>query len=183
MNDTTAVLIYYNNVSSGKPSKNFTYAYDSSGENWHGPRTAIAQLPTTSQWNNVSLTNNVRSILNESGSNTTTRGTLPSNFSYVGYSARLLTLAELRQGTGISNIPTWKPGELDNFTYLLENTRFASNSNAIWYWWLENPCSYNSTDAWYVSCYSRIVSGSTVSYVGDRGVRPAIEVLKTNIEY
>ena len=43
----TAVLIYYNNVSAGSPNNNTTYAYDSSGENWHGPRTAISQLPTT----------------------------------------------------------------------------------------------------------------------------------------
>ena len=119
----TAVLIYYNNVSTGKPSKN-TYAYDSSGENWHGPRTAIAQLPTTSQWSNVSLTNTVRAILNENGGNTTTGGTLPSNFNYAGYAARLLTIQEIRQGTGITSIPTWKVGELDNYIYLLENTKF-----------------------------------------------------------
>ena len=53
----SAVLIYYNNVSAGNPSTNSLYAYDSSGENWHGPRTSIAQLPTTNQWSNVSLKN------------------------------------------------------------------------------------------------------------------------------
>ena len=128
----TAVLIYYNNVSAGNPSNKTTYAYDSSGENWHGPRTAVMQLPTTSQWTNVRLTNDVRSITTNAGGNTTTGGTLPSNFSYVGYAARLLTIQEIRQGTGLTSIPTWKIGELDNFTYLLENTTFSSGKNASW---------------------------------------------------
>ena len=177
--DDTAVLIYYNNVSSGQPA-NKVYAYDSSKENFHGPRTAIAQLPTSSQWNNISLKNNTRMILNEGGGNTTTGGTLPSNYSYVGYSARFLTFQEVKKGTGI-NIPTWKTGELDNFTYLLENTKFSSDKNNAWVWWLENARSDNSTYAWHVYGRSRIVSYGTVS--DSNGVRPAIEVSKTNIEY
>ena len=183
MNDTTAVLIYYNNVSAGNPSNNTTYAYDSSGENWHGPRTAIAQLPTTSQWTNVRLTNDVRSITTNAGGNTTTGGTTPSNFSYAGYAARLLTIQEVRQGTGITSIPTWKVGELDNFTYLLENTKFASNSNSAWAWWLENARSDNSTSAWFVNGNDRNVNDRAVSDAGDNGVRPAIEVLKSDISY
>ena len=175
-----ATLIYYNNVSSGQPA-NKTYAYDSSNENWHGPRTAIAQLPTSSQWNNISLKNSTRAILNENGGNTTTGGTLPSNYSYTGYAARLLTIQEVRQGTGLTSIPTWKVGELDNFTYLLENTKFSSNGNAAWVWWLENPRSDNSADAWRVGGSNRYVNFSTVS--DSLGVRPAIEVSKTNIEY
>ena len=179
----TAVLIYYNNVNAGNPSKNSLYAYDSSGENWHGPRTAIAELPTTSQWTNVSLTSNVRSIATNTGSNATTGGTLPSNFSYSGYAARLLTIEEVRQGTGLTSIPDWKIGELDNFTYLLENTKFANNSNAAWAWWLENARSDNSTNAWNAIGNSRYVYSSAVSNAGGSGVRPAIEVSKTNIEY
>ena len=183
MNDTTAVLIYYNDVSAGNPSNTKNCAYDSSGKNWHGPRTAIAQLPTTSQWTNVRLTNDVRSITTNAGGNTTTGGTTPSNFSYAGYAARLLTIQEVRQGTGITSIPTWKVGELDNFTYLLENTKFASNSNSAWAWWLENARSDNSTNAWLVNGRSRSVSSNTVSNAGDYGVRPAIEVLKSDISY
>ena len=41
MDDNTAVLIYYNNVSKGKPSNNKLAAYDISGKNNNGPRTAI----------------------------------------------------------------------------------------------------------------------------------------------
>ena len=183
MNDTTAVLIYYNNVSAGSPSNNTTYAYDSSGENFYGPRTAIAQLPTTSQWNNVSLTNSIRAITNENGLNTITGRTLPSNFNYSEYAARLLTIQEIKQATGNNNIPTYNDGELDNFTYLIENTKFASNSNPAWAWWLENALSYDSAYAWNVNGNDRFVYRTTVSNTDDHGVRPAIEVSKTNIEY
>ena len=176
-----ATLIYYNNVSSGKPNANGTAAYDSSKENWHGPRTAIVQLPTSSQWNNVSLKNSTRAILNENGENTTTGGTLPSNYNYVGYSARFLTIQEIRKGTDINNIPTWETGEFDNFTYLLENTRFASDKSNAWVWWLENPLSDLFTDAWRVSGSYRNIG--KISASDDHGVRPAIEVSKTNIEY
>ena len=155
-----ATLIYYNNVSSGQPA-NTKYAYDSSNENRHGPRTAIAQLPTSSQWNNISLKNNTRAILNEGGGNTTTGETLPSNYSYTGYAARLLTFQEVKKGTGI-NIPTWKTGELDNFTYLLENTKFASDKNNALTWWLENARSDTSASAWDVNGDGRNVQTTTV---------------------
>ena len=181
--DDTAVLIYYNNVSTGSPSNNTTYAYDSSGENFYGPRTAFAQLPTTSQWSNMSLKNTTRAILNENESNTTKGGVLPSNYSYEGYAARLLTLQEIRQATEISNMPTFKVGELDNFTYLMENTKFSGDSNSAWTWWLENARSDNSICAWYVNGYHRLVTNDIVSYAGLVGVRPVIEVSKKNIDY
>ena len=177
----TAVLIYYNNVSSGNSNNKTTYAYDSSGENFHGPRTAIKELPTTSQWSNISLKNTTRSISNESGSNTTTGGTTPSNFSYAGYSTRLLTIEELRIATENNGIPTFQVGEIDNFTYLLENTSFSNENNFAW--WLENVRSDNSRQAWSVNGYYRTVYGNTVEDISSTGVRPAIEVSKTNIEY
>ena len=183
MNDSIAVLIYYNNVSNGKPSNSTTYTYDSSGENWHGPVTAIEQLPTTSQWSNVSLKNNVRAILNENGGNTTTGETLPSNFSYSGKAARLLTIQEVRKATGNKDIPALQVGELDNFNYLLENTKYSNDSIGNYGYWLENPHSGYSGLAWRVSGNGRNVSNNAVSYAGGTGVRPVIEVPKSNIEY
>ena len=95
-----------------------------------------------------------------------------------------LPIQEVRKATGISNIPTWKVGELDNFNYLLENTKYSNGSNAVWSWWLENPRSGSSDNAWNVSGRSRYVhSDGTVSYAGGFGVRPVIEVPKSNIEY
>ena len=180
--DSTAVLIYYNNVSKGQPSKNATYAYDTSKENWHGPRTAIEQLPSTSEWRNVSLKNSVRAILNENGGNTTKGETLPSNFSYAGYSARLLTVQEINKACGIK-AGHWITGELDTCNYLMENTKYSNADNTAWAWWLENPHSGSSSAACYVIGYDRDVSIHTVSNAGGYGVRPAIEVLKSNMEY
>ena len=182
MDDSTAVLIYYNNVEKGKTSNSKLVAYDSSGENWHGPRTAIKQLPTTSQWSNVSLKNSVRAILNENGGNTTKGETLPSNFSYAGYSARLLTVQEINKACGIK-VGNYTPGELDNCNYLMENTKYSNASIGNYGYWLENAHSDNSTHAWFVNGYYRDVNHLTADNVGDFGVRPAIEVLKSNIEY
>ena len=182
MDDSTAVLIYYNNVEKGKPSNSKLVAYDSSGENWHGPRTAIEELPSTSEWRNVSLKNSVRAILNENGENTTKGKTLPSNFSYSGKAARLLTAQEINKACGIT-VGNWITGELDTCNYLMENTKYSNASNKAWAWWLENPRSGYSDIAWYVLGNNRGVNSNTVSNARDYGVRPAIEVLKSNIEY
>ena len=183
MDDSTAVLIYYNNVEKGKPSNSKLVAYDSSGENFHGPRTAIEELPSTSEWRNVSLKSSTRTILNEKGGNTTKGETLPSNFSYSGKAARLLTIQEVRKATGNKDIPTWQDGELDNFNYLLENTKYSNASIGNYGYWLENPLSGYSGNAWGVDGLGRIVYNYPVSYAGAYGVRPAIEVLKSNISY
>ena len=181
--DDTAVLIYYNNVSAGNSSNAKNYVYDTLGENWHGPRTAVEQLPTTNQWTNVRLKNDIRSIITDAGGNTTTGGTTPSNFSYSLYAARLLTIQEVKKGTGITNLPTWKVGELDNFTYLLENTKFSTNSNSSYAWWLETPRSDHSTNVWIMYGYRRYVYNSPVSRSDEYGVRPVIEVSKNYISY
>ena len=182
MNDSTAVLIYYNNVSKGKPSNNKLAAYDASGENFHGPRTAIEELPSTSEWENVSLTSNVRSIIAQDGANSTTGGTLPVSFSYSGKAARLLTTQEINQACDITS-GTQIVGELDKCNYLMENTKYSNVSNLVGAWWLENPNSGNSDTAWLIHCFFRNVGHYTVSAAGDDGVRPAIEVPKSNIEY
>ena len=183
MNDTTAVLIYYNNVSAGSPSNSEVYAYDSSEENFHGPRTAIEQLPTTTQWKNVSLKNSTRAILNENGGNTTKGGTLPSNFSYAGYAARLLTMNDIRKTTNNGNIPTKQAGELDDFNYLLENTKYSNPDVGNYGYWLENAYSSTSSSAFDIYSSFRSVNNDTVSDSDDLGVRPAIEVLKSKISY
>jgi len=182
MDDSTAVLIYYNNVEKGKPSNSKLVSYDSSGENWHGPRTAIKELPSTSEWRNVSLKNSTRAILNENGGNTTKGETLPSNFSYAGYSARLLTIQEIKSAcnitAGIGII-----GELDNCNYLMENTKYSNASIGNYGYWLENTHSYNSSDARIVDGGSRRMFNYTALNAGVYGVRPVIEVSKSNIEY
>ena len=182
--DDAAVLIYYNNVSKGKPSNNTAYSYDAIRENWHGPRVAIEELPSTSEWRNVSLKNSVRAILNENGENTAWGETLPDNFSYAGKSTRLLTVQEINKACGIT-VGDWIMGELNSCNYLMENTKY-SNSDFLYGYWIENPYSVYShyaCDAWHVIGSDRSVNKGTVLDGGNYGVRPAIEVLKSNIEY
>jgi type IV pilus assembly protein PilA len=180
--DNTAVLIYYNNVSKGQPSKNATYAYDTSKENWHGPRTAIEQLPSTSEWRNVSLTSSVRNIVTEDGTKTTTVVSLPDSFSYAGKAARLLTAQEINNACNII-VGNSTTGELDSCIYLMENTRYSNSSIGNYGYWLENPHSEYSNYAWYVHGLNHRVNYTTVSSADVIGVRPVIEVSKSNIEY
>ena len=65
----------------------------------------------------------------------------------------------------------------------MENTKYSNDSIGNYGYWLENPYSGDSDYAWIVSGFRRNVGHYPVSLVGDRGVRPVIEVLKSNIEY
>ena len=176
-----SVLIYYNNVNAGNPDNSKLYAYDSSGENFHGPRTAIKELPTTSQWSNISLKNTTRSILNESGSGTTTGGTLPNDFSYVEYAARFLTVQETNIACKTNGV--WDNGKLNSCIYMLENTSYESNNIVNSGYWLENALSSDAGGVWTIYSSNVYIDNYYVSYTGDFGVRPAIEVSKANMEY
>lgn len=184
-NSNIAVLIYYNNVSGGKPNNEKYYPYDVSKENWHGPRTAIEQLPTISQWSNVSLSNTERKIVNEYNTTITKDGhTFPEVFSYSKYAARFLTFAEVRK---INNfyIPTWKNGELDDHLYLVENTNFSKKDNSKFDgYWLETPRNTMSNYSWIIYATARRVHSIEVQRTDVLvGVRPVIEVAKSDISY
>ena len=178
-----AVLIYYKNtykVVVNAPSSS-SVAY-STGTNSFGPSSAKTYLPTTTQWSNVSLSNTSRAILNELDGATTANGysSLPTEFSYAGYAARLLTAQELNKACGITVGPN-ETRRLDSCNYLIENTNYSGNSTVNGYW-LETPYSSHSTQVWVVGGSSRLVSLSEASS-SSLGVRPVIEVLKTDIDY
>ena len=182
MNDNTAVLIYYNNVSKGKPSDSTTYAYDKSGKNNNGPVTAIEQLPSISNWENISLINSERSLMTETGMTSTAAGPLPNNFNYAEKAARLLTVQELNKACNIT-VENMTRGELDKCNFLLENTKYSKADKGNWGYWLENPRTEYSDPVWAVYGCSRNVNNFSVDNHNDIGVRPVIEVLKSNIKY
>lgn len=113
--------------------------------------------------------------------NKTNGGPLPNSFSYSGKAARLLTAQEINRACGIT-VGKLITGELDTCNYLMENTKYSSSSLTYGYW-LENARSDDSTNAWTGYGVSRIVNYSTADHAGGYGVRPAIEVPKSNIEY
>ena len=181
----TAVLIYYNNVSGGVASNSTTYAYDESGSNNNGPITVIKQLPTIAQWKNAGLTNTIRVITNENGENTTSAGNLPTAFSYEGYVARLLTAQEVSTGCKIT-VGSYILGELSTkCKYLMENTDYSFNNLPVRGFWLETPNSTSTNFVFGANSSPRLVAGFIANFSGNTGagVRPAIEVAKTNIEY
>ena len=182
MDDNTAVLIYYNNVSKGKPSDSTTYAYDKSGKNNNGPVTAIEQLPSISNWGNISLINSERSLMTETGMTSTAAGPLPNNFNYAEKAARLLTVQELNKACNIT-VENMTRGELDKCNFLLENTKYSKADKGNWGYWLENPRTEYSDPVWAVYGCSRNVNNFSVDNHNDIGVRPVIEVLKSNIKY
>ena len=179
LDSETAVLIYYSNVTGGEPNNTTTYAYNSSNVNNKGPVTAVKQLPTITQWKNVSLKNTSRQITNETGTTTTSAGDI-STFDYTGYAARLLTYQEMKNGCNGAMITSG--GVLDSCNYLIENTHY-SNSSLTYGYWLETPRSSQSSYAWYVYGQTRNVNIHYTNNASYYGVRPAIEVLKSEISY
>ena len=169
-----ATLIYYSNVSGGVPDNTKLYAYNTNYSDYLGPQTAIKQLPTTTQWKNVKLSNTTRNITDEKG---TVR---VNNFSYSGYAVRLLTTQEVNKACGIT-VGSSKTGELETCKYLMENTAYSTNSNATYGSWLETVKSSSASSAWNVSVNNRFGSNDYVANASRSGVRPAIEVLKSKI--
>jgi len=182
-----AVLIYYNNFANQNPdntSSGLIAYYPSVDENWHGPIKAKENLPQTSLWKNVSLSNTTRAIINEKGEATSTNGAnnLPTAFSYEGYAARLLTAQEINSACNIT-VGSYNSGELDNCNYLMENTKYSNSSLGTNGYWLETPNAANSNFSWNVLSGNRSVNSSSASYSDNYGSRPAIEVLKSEIQY
>ena len=180
--EDTAVLVYYNNVSGGLPLNSATYLYDESGRNSNGPVTAIKQLPTTTQWSNVKLKNTVRTILTNTLEDETNNGKLPTAFSYDGYATRLITTSEIGKGCGFSLESTGAAQSIKSCLYLLENT-YYSNRDYKRHWWTETPVRVSPYYIWGVQADYSEVNWDMANYNGDVGVRPVIEVAKTNIEY
>ena len=67
--------------------------------------------------------------------------------------------------------------------YLMENTKYSNSSNGTYGEWLETPHVANSNNVWDVGGYGRYVNNGYANYSSNFGVRPAIEVAKTDISY
>ena len=96
------------------------------------------------------------------------------NFEYNNNVARLLTLDEARKVCA-----TNKDGfiKVENCKYLLENTGYATGNEKSY--WLETRSSVQPTAAWWIDGNT----GYNAVYESDNGVRPVIEILKSEITY
>lgn len=179
-----AALIYFNNVSSGSPDNSATAKYHDFVP-ISGPDTAKKQLPTTEQWKNILLYKDKRAILGEykTTHNAAANGTatFPTDYSYTGYAARLLTAQELMRGCGLSQVGNYNTDELSNCNYLVENIMTSPGQTPKGYW-LETPSvEENRYYLFVVTGYDRFVNTRTNSSAF--GVRPVIDVNKKNIKY
>lgn len=182
---TTAALIFFDNInnkgkidSTNVAENKTTYA----NSNTLGPQNAVQSLPSSTLWKNVYLKNTTRNILNNKNE------IVFSNFKYNSYAARLLTTQEL--GGCVKNLENRIvsgrqddnriSGELDQCLFLLENTNYA-NKNKIDNYWLETPESHENR-VFTISGSYRMVNVTVVSDK-DIGVRPVIEVAKSDIDY
>ena len=169
-----SILIYYTNM-----NDQTMYAYDSSNENWHGPRTGYQYLPSTSEWDNPGLiAPGTRSIVAENGNGSTSGGAIES-FTYEGKAARFLTYQEVASACGSSGMNA--DGYLNNCTWLMENLGQYEGSSGAYGYWLETPRSSRTDRVCRVLGNSRAVyfnSANSTTYVG---ARPVITVLTSNI--
>ena len=167
--NNNAALIFYNNTHQDNGTLQdvcgaTAIAYSDSPYN-QGPTTAAGELPTTSQWTNVSLYSTPRQIYNEEGG-TVSGSTNLGTYSYSGKAARFVTIQELRAATGQNLNGT--TGELNNYKYLLENTSPTKSGCRSNYW-------TESLKASTLSIF-RVHQGQVGNATGNSGVRPVIEV-------
>ena len=186
---STGILIYYSDTVNGEATQiilNATSKYHTT-DNWHGPVSALADLPTTTQWSNITLKNTARTIYACDDANcsneylTTSGGTItPNPFSYTGRAARLLTIEELyHSGCGTSPV-------LKKCNFLFERTKYADSGFLVYGPRLENPIYSDSETAWWLTSYSRLVAGLNSAHPVTStsfGIRPVIEIPKTKISY
>ena len=109
-----------------------------------------------------------------------------SGFQYkknnVDLAARLATLQEVQNACNTTS--TLTNGELDICDYIFENTKYSSNSYPSYGTWLETPHSTRPEATWDVnSTGRRRVIADNLSSDYAYGIRPVIEVAKTDIEY
>ena len=184
-NEDYVTLIYYKNYGSS------AVKYNSSGYNYQGPTTLRSSLPTSGSsgtWKNISLVNEQRQILNESGGTTVIDGTthnLPK-FSYAGYAARLLTTQELSKACNNITVGSQATGELDSCEFLMEDSSYSKSSGCSGgscHYWLETPYATSGAASkglvWVVYGSGRNVglNYANITY----GSRPAVDILKSDI--
>ena len=183
-NDKVAVLVYYSNTDDGVAGTT-NVAYDCTMHNYNGPVTAMSELPTTTQWSNIRLYKETRQILAQNNATTTLGGTLPASFSYGGYSSRLLTFQEIQHGCYDYNLLIGGEKALStNCKFLFERTKYANSSYSTYGGWTETPTASHELSVYYwLSDYRRVNNGTSASSTSYNGVRPTIEILKSEISY
>ena len=167
--DGNAVFVFANNISQQNSSATPMCKATAVPYGSNGPLTAMEELPTISQWSNVSIYSQPRNITNGSA-------TISSDFVYTGKAARFATLDEIKAATSSSINGT--TNELASYTFLLENT--ASYGDCRSNYWLETP--YSASNIYRIDGSSSKKLGNAAISTGNSGVRPVIEIPYESID-
>lgn len=194
-NPDYAVLIFFANVEGGEfttSSNKIGHNYSDTTTDYVGPTIAINELPTTSQWKNVKLYREFRTIKDESGEDRVL------NYSYAGRAARLPTYQEIKAAcpslvtydASTTADPTPQGTANGQCEYLMEYTPY---DNGTWQtttkgYWLETVSSASASQYKHIildgvshNVYPLVNNGVNTNQ--RFGVRPVIEVPKHLIDY
>lgn len=147
--DGYAALIFYNNTHQN--SGTLEYVCGADGQTYSSTPTSGptgSELPTTSQWTNVSLHSTPRQLYNENGTTAFGNNTL-STASYSGKAARFATTQEITAATGVAVADYETTNILINYKYLFENLKVLptlGGSSCRSNYWLENPKESGSAE-------------------------------------
>ena len=182
---TYATLVYY---------WNYEYQQYAQSVSYNGPTVVTGSsnytsLPRTTQWTNVSLYQTERAILNADGTNSNTGGTYPTNFSYEGFAARMITAQEINAGCGITiKNNGGMTGSLSSKCDFLSENMISDWDMRDFRWWLENPTSSTNSKALLFNAYNFVTDDVSVSSMefdmeGRRNdLKVAIDVPKEDME-
>ena len=131
------------------------------------------------------MKNNKRQILSEVDGTSVGYGPyiydLPTEYDYSGYSARFLTSQEIEAACSI-DLSASVSTRIDNCKFLLENTKYATETNGTSGFWLETPISNQYQRTWIILANTTIDSNRYSNVTNAVGVRPVIEVAKADME-
>ena len=178
-NSEYAVLIYSNLIKGGIKATTYSHIkWGTSNANNLGPTIAINDLPTTSQWSNVSLYNNNRQIYSENKIMTTTAGNNVI-FDYSGRSARIPTYDEIKIACDNNISKLYQYCE-----YILEGTSYDLGVGTENYgFWLENPAATSNEKVFEIDSHWRSFSSAYTVDSTHFMVKPVIEVPKSKLRY
>ena len=142
--DGYAALIFWNNTHQDNGTLQYMCNGGGSGKVYSSTPTsgpAGVELPTTTQWPNVSLHSTPRQLYNENGTTAFGNDTLLTA-AYSGKAARLATTQELEAATGVSVSSMSTVNSLVDYKYLFENLKVLptlGGSSCRSNYWLETP--------------------------------------------
>ena len=164
-----ATLLYAYNTINGEKNTTTNVSY---GDTTNGPTTLKTNLPSTSQWSNISLYKSTRNILDQNGN------IVVSNFDYSGKAARLLTYQEVVKAC--NNCNPYASNALNGYEFLFDNLTQVGPYPGYWLETIDN--GHYSGAAWLIYGASKQVS-ITYTYLGDSHTpRPVIDIKKTDIQ-